>query len=484
MRRPGFPRTLRARLSIGLVVLLAAACLAVGAATVFALEGFLVERLDQQLSASHGRFPASLEHGEHPDADNAPDTRGQSDGTFGARLLDGHATQAAVVDDDNDHKRVVLSGKDERALASLPTDGDGHTVPLSKLGPYRLFAQAGDDGDVLITGLPMRPVHETVERLVMVEVTLFGAAVVLTGLAGALWVRVSLRPLRRVAATASRVAESPLASGEVEMPDPVPDTDTRTEVGQVGAALNRMLGHVGDALARRHASQERLRRFAADASHEMRTPVATIRAHAEQALRQPEPVPAPVHRALERIQAETQRMTGLVDDLLLLARLDAGRPLAADTVDITRVVLDAIDDARVAGGDHEWQLTLPPEPLITRGDEHRLHQVVANLLANARVHTPPGTTVTVDLAEGDDGIELTVADDGPGIPDALRDTIFDRFARGDHHRARSTGGTGLGLAIAAAVVRAHDGDITVDSRPGLTVFRVVLPRVEEPGSPS
>ncbi|MEU4892616.1 HAMP domain-containing sensor histidine kinase [Streptomyces sp. NPDC044780] len=477
-RLPGWlPRTLRARLTAGLVVLLAVACLAVGLTTVFALEGFLVRRLDQQLTAAGGRFPASLEHGERrPDADNRPDTRGQSDGTFGARLLDGTPTDAAVVRDQTD-AAVPLTGADRRVLATVPVDGAGHSIRLTALHGYRVAAVAGDDGDVLITGLPLRPVEETVHRLELVETVVFGSALLATGVAGALWVRLSLRPLRRVTTTAAGVAELPLASGEVAMPPPVPDTDPRTEVGQVGTALNRMLGHVGDALARRQASEERLRHFAADASHELRTPVASVRGHAELALRHPGPVPAEVRHALERIQSESERMSTLVDDLLLLARLDAGRPLARAPVDLTRLVLDATGDARAAGPGHRWTLELAEEPVTVVGDEHRLQQVVGNLLANARIHTPPGTRVTVRLAPaGEDWAEFSVADDGPGVPQALRDEVFERFARADPGRARAAGGTGLGLAIARAVIAAHGGTVTLAGAPGATTFRVRLPR--------
>lgn len=160
-------------------------------------------------------------------------------------------------------------------------------------------------------------------------------------------------------------------------------------MGQVGTALNRMLGHVGDALTRRQASEERLRHFAADASHELRTPVANIRGHAELALRHRGPVPADVRRALERIQSESGRMGDLVDDLLLLARLDAGRPLEHEPVDLTLLVLDAADDARAAGPGHRWILDLPEEPVTVTGDAHRLQQAIGNLLTNARTHTPP-----------------------------------------------------------------------------------------------
>ncbi|ARF53803.1 sensor histidine kinase [Streptomyces gilvosporeus] len=477
MIRP--PRTLRSQLTAGLVALLALVCLAVGVTTVLALQGFLVRRVDQQLSASAGRFATSLEHEKRPDADNRPDTRGQSEGTFGARLLRGTATQAAVVRAAAD-TRVPLTDGDRRALAALPADGTGHGVRLSALGRYRVTAVPGDDGDVLITGLPLHPVEETVHRLEAVEAAVFGGALLVAGVMGALWVRLSLRPLRRVTTTAASVAELPLASGEVEMPAPVPVTDPRTEVGQVGTALNRMLGHVGNALERRHASEERLRHFAADASHELRTPVANVRGHAELALRHKGPVPGEVRRALERIGAESERMSSLVNDLLLLARLDAGRALEHQPVDLTRLVLDATDDARAAGPDHRWLLDLPETVVTVTGDAHRLHQVIGNLLVNARTHTPAGTTVSVELAADERGTRLTVADNGPGIPADIQPEIFGRFVRADHSRSRAAGSTGLGLAIVQAVATAHGGTVTVTSRPGRTQFVVSLP-AQPPG---
>ncbi|MFJ3895624.1 sensor histidine kinase [Streptomyces sp. NPDC090083] len=473
MRRP-LPRTLRGQLTVGLVALLALACLAVGIFTALALRGFLMGRLDEQLAASGGRFAASLEHEAKPDADNRPDTRGQAESTFGARLLNGTVTQAAVVDDAT-ARPLRLTPGDRHTLASVPVDGNGHSIRLSDLGTYRVTAVNGDDEDVMITGLPLHPVEETVHRLEAVEAVLFGAALLGTGIAGAVWVRVSLRPLQKVTARAAEVAGLPLASGEVAMPGPLPDTDPRTEVGQVGSALNHMLGHVEDALTRRHASEERLRQFAADASHELRTPVANIRGHAELALRRHASVPAEVHHALERIDSESQRMTRLVDDLLLLARLDAGRPLEHEPVDLTLLILNALDDARAAGPGHHWLLDLPEEPVTVTGDAHRLQQAIGNLLANARTHTPPGTDVAVSLTTEQTTVRVDVTDNGPGIPDELRPEVFGRFVRADHARSRSTGSTGLGLSIVHAVITAHGGTAIVTSRPGHTTFRLTLP---------
>ncbi|OIJ66731.1 two-component sensor histidine kinase [Streptomyces mangrovisoli] len=482
LRRLPRPRTLRARLTAGLVVLLAVSCAAVGLAAVFSLNGFLTQRLDEQVSQVGTRFPASLEHnGQLPDdhdGDERGDTRRQATGTFGARLLNGVVTNKGVVrsGDLTADLAVDLTAADERQLADVPTDGRAHTVELSALGDYRVVASEGQDGDVLIVGLPLEPVEASVHRLELVAAIVFGLALAVTGVAGAFWVRWSLRPLDRVAATATRVSELPLASGEVALPSRAPEADPRGEVGQMAAAFNRMLGHVEDALTKRHASEERLRSFAADASHELRTPVASVRGHAELALLHPGPVPPEVTRALERITAESSRMGEMVDEMLLLARLDAGRPLERKPVDLTRLVLDAVTDARAAGPGHRWALELAEEPVTVTGDAHRLHQVLANLLANARLHTPAGTKVTVSLDTDGDRAVLQVRDDGPGVPEDVQPGVFERFTRADRRRTEAAGGgAGLGLAIVAAVAEAHGGTVSLESNPGATTFTVRLP---------
>ncbi len=327
---------------------------------------------------------------------------------------------------------------------------------------------------------------------------MFAVVLLLAGVLGIFWVRFSLRPLRRVAATASQVAELPLESGEVSLPAGVPDTDPATETGQVGLAFNRMLGHVETALRRRAASEARLRRFAADASHELRTPLAAIRGYAELALLHPGDAPEAVTHALGRVLSESTRMSVLVDDLLLLARLDAGRPLSREPVDMTRLAIDATSDAQVARPGHRWVLELPDDPELVLGDEHRLRQVLANLLSNAGRHTPDGTTVTVRvsdaLPDGEPGaragsvahgtlppaprLVISVTDDGPGIPADLLPDLFERFTRADTSRSHATNAssTGLGLAIVDAVVGAHQGAVLVTSRPGMTRFTIVLAR--------
>jgi two-component system OmpR family sensor kinase len=270
-----------------------------------------------------------------------------------------------------------------------------------------------------------------------------------------------------------------------------------------------MLFHVERALGRRAASEARLRRFAADASHELRTPLSAIRGYAELALRHPGPVPEDVTHALRRVESESARMSVLVDDLLLLARLDAGRPLEREPVDLSRLAIETTSDARVARGDHRWRLELPDEPVLVDGDEHRLHQVLANLLSNAGKHTPPGSMVSVALTLGDatagpevpavpagtavvqrgvappgPRVELSITDDGPGISADLLPELFERFTRGEAGRARDASAagksTGLGLAIVDAVVAAHGGAIVVTSHPGMTRFAILLPLLHDP----
>ena len=474
--RPRPPRTLRGRLIIGLLALLAVASTVIGLVTVAELHRFLVDKVDQQLLSTGGRYAASLETERHGD------TRAQAVGTLGICLKDGQVEAAGVVDGDADDRvggdpddHPVFDDHVRAGLDALPIGGRPTTRHLGALGEYRVVAQRGADGDTLVTGLPLSQVGSTVRRLLMVELLVFAGLFAVIAAAGTFWVRLALRPLERVTRTAEQVSALPLASGEVELRERVPDENPQTEVGRVGVALNLMLGHVENALAQRQAVEERLREFAADASHELRTPLAAIRGHAELALRSPEPTPESVQHSLRRIEGESLRMGAIVEDLLLLARLDAGRPLASAEVDLTRLALDAVTDARAAGPDHKWQLELPEKPLLVPGDADRLRQVVANLLANARVHTPPGTQVSLALRAGADDVRLSVTDTGPGIPPQLTPHVFERFVRGDRTRSRATGSTGLGLAIVRAVAAAHGGTVTVDSEPGRTAFEVRLP---------
>ena len=371
-----------------------------------------------------------------------------------------------------------LSDATYTKLATLDPTGEITDVDLGgDLGDYRAVAEITPQGTVNITAVPL---SETQDTLIAVALVTGGGvllALVVAGWAGATIIRRSLRPRERVAATATRVSELRLDRGEVDLAQRVPaaDTDVRTEVGQVGSALNRMLDHVSEALEARHLSEQQVRQFVADASHELRTPLAAIRGYAELSRRSRQPVPEEIAHVLRRVESEAKRMTTLVEDLLLLARLDAGRPLAQDPVDLTMLVVDTVSDAHAAGPRHDWQLDLPEEPVQVSGDQARLHQVLANLLANARTHTPEGTTVTVGVSATEREAVLRVSDAGPGIPAELQPHIFERFARGDGSRSRQAGSTGLGLAIVHAVVTSHGGTVAVESEPGRTEFTVRLP---------
>jgi two-component system OmpR family sensor kinase len=371
-------------------------------------------------------------------------------------------------------------------LAQVKVDGEKHDVSLDGYGEYRVIATTLDDGTTKITALPLEDTDATLRKVALVTGSGVLIALIVAGWTGALIVRGTLRPLRRVAATATRVSELKLDRGEVQLAQRVParDTDPNTEVGQVGSALNRMLDHVGNALEARHASETQVRQFVADASHELRTPLAAIRGYAELSRRSRAPISDEIAHVLSRVESEAKRMTLLVEDLLLLARLDAGRPLAHDPVDLTMMVVDAISDAHAAGPRYYWQLDLPEEPVFVVGDGARLHQVLANLLANARTHTPEGTTVTVRVGSTPDAAIMQVIDSGPGIPLELQPRIFERFARGDSSRSRAAGSTGLGLSIVHAVVTAHRGSVSVQSVPGQTVFTVVLPLMPPHHSPN
>jgi two-component system OmpR family sensor kinase len=456
-----------------MVCLLAAMCLIVGVVTVAVMHHSQIVQLDAQLTtASHRATAFDVQVG----SDNVPLTAapGVAADTVLARVVGGRTTDAGLLAGANGAHRD-LSAPQMAVLRRLPL---GHPVTrnLPGLGDYRMIATRPPDGDELITALPLAPLHVASQRLVAVDSGVSLATLLLTGLLGALIIRKTLRPLDRIAATARTVAELPLHRGEVALPVRVPeiDVDSRTEVGQVGAALNRMLGHVADALTARQASETRLRRFSAEASHELRTPLAAIRGYAELTHRVDD-VPSDVAHAMRRIESETERMTVLVEDLLRLARLEPDRPQTYEPVDLSWLVIDAVSDARVAGPDHDWRLDLPEEPVTVTGDEANLYQAVANLLTNSRLHTPPGTTVTTSLTVSADQATLSVVDDGPGIPADLLPHVFDRFTRADTRRRRVGGTSGLGLAIVKAFVEAHGGNVAVNSHVGRTEFTVRLP---------
>ena len=537
--RPGSlltpPRSLRTRLVVGVLGLVLVMAAVMSAFSTVSLRHTLMARTDSQLMAAAQRA-ADKRHdltqeaskaseeaaqegtdqpGDQPDgaggADGGPgkqgvppglDAAGQSTGTLTLITAQTSASdsEAAAYIDKNGHY-AAISKEDCRLLLSQATEDHPVTVHLHHLGSYRVMATRDEvSGRTVITGLSLEGDKALIRTQLLIElaVALVGALVV--ALAGRAMVRSSLAPLERVARTARRVASQPLERGEVSIEDRVEkaDLDSSAEVGQVGGALNTLLGHVESALAARQHSETQVRQFVADASHELRTPLASIRGYTELIRREgaDADLPEEATYALERVHSESVRMTALVEDLLLLARLDAGRELRREEVDLVGLLVDTVADARAAGPDHDWQLDLAvleppadatpeeaedflPEPPLVIGDEARLRQVVVNLLANARVHTPAGSHVTTTLAREGDTLIVRIHDDGPGIGPDVRDRLFERFARGDSSRERRTGSTGLGMSIALAIVQSHGGSIDVDSSTAPedhgTTFSVRLP---------
>ncbi len=497
---------LHRRLLVIMAVMLVVLSTIVGAASAIALRHSLLERLDEQVLAGL-RFggwidggildpsvplPEGIEALEPPEGFEVPeefdDGPQRRVGSLTVVVVDGAVTVADYVDVDG----TVATLDSEQQDALLDTiEGLDDSTPVSvdlggELGEFRVAAASGSaatgDAVTLVSGSSTAEVTATVTSLVAIFAGVGAAAVLLAVLVGAPIIRRSLRPLERVADTATRVAARPLSAGAVDVPERVPeaDTDERTEVGKVGAALNTLLGHVETSLRERERGEQRLRQFVADASHELRTPLASIRGYAELTLGSDRPLDEGHRAAIDRIESESLRMSSLVDDLLLLARLDAGQPLRHERVDLAMLLVDAVSDAHVAGREHDWVLEVPDEGVEVTGDPARLQQVIANLLANARVHTPAGTTVTASVAvDGVDAV-LEVVDTGPGIDPAVRDTLFERFARGDDSRSRESGSSGLGLSIVSAIVAAHGGELTAGeaepggSRPGAR-FTVRLP---------
>jgi two-component system OmpR family sensor kinase len=486
-----FPSSLRGKLIAQVIALLAVVCLVVGLVTEVALRSFLVHQLDDRLAAAseRGTRPPPAGTPTFPAGPRPPDSLrvpGQGIGTLGVLiapdggLRDGVLRGGIAPTQNNPFPSEPVPAEQLAILVNLPTDGHRRSIDLGALGEYRVVSVRSPDGTVLITGLPMDDVSATLWQLGFIFGGVALGGLLLAGGIGAVTIRRTMRPLNRLARTASQVSELPLDRGEVALSVRVPDVDTdpRTEVGKVGAAFNQMLGHVAAALAARQESESRVRQFVADASHELRTPLAAIRGYAELTRRSADTVPPDIAFAMGRVESESARMTTLVEELLLLARLDSGRHRIYEPVDLSRLVMDAVADAHVAGPDHRWLLDVPPEPIMVVGDGDQLHQVVINLLNNARTHTPPGTVVNTTLSNLDGRVTLTVGDNGPGIPEDVLPEVFERFAKGDTSRSRAAGSTGLGLAIVAAVVSVHNGEVHVRSKPGQTEFQVSFPAVK------
>ncbi|CAM2989826.1 cell wall metabolism sensor histidine kinase WalK [Actinomyces slackii] len=536
-------RSLRTRLVAGVVGLVLIMAAIMGALSTITLHHTLMRKTDEQLFAASERAtgdpaPApqstvapsdpdeqhgSSEHNGDDDRGLPPGLRaaGQSTGTLrvvltgqaASRDQDGKDSrdddesqedqtfQAAYID--NRGRYTALSADACAELLDLTPNSHPETVHIKGLGDYRVMANLDPaSGSTVITGLSLEANNGLVRTQMLIEAIAAALGALIMALAGRAMVRSSLAPLERVASTAQRVAAQPLERGEVSIEERVTDADlaSSSEVGQVGTALNTLLGHVEAALAARQRSETQVRQFVADASHELRTPLASIRGYTELVQRESPPdLTEDAERALDRVHSESLRMTALVEDLLLLARLDAGREVEREEVDLVEILIDTVADAQAAGPDHDWHLDLEvlsppadadpeqiedftPEPALVQGEEARLRQVLVNLLANARVHTPAGSRVVASLSRDGGNLVVRISDNGPGIDPGVRERIFERFARGDASRERGTGSTGLGMSIAQAIVASHGGTLSVDSRTEGpqrgTVFTVELPAAD------
>jgi two-component system OmpR family sensor kinase len=477
---------LRTKLVLVVMLLLVGICTVVGTLLYATMDRVLTQQLDGQLAqASHRAVEfGAASSGLRRDPLDAP---GQGAGTLSARISNGVLVTSGLRTADG--QIVSITQSDANALASLPVvdqapggpPGGGATNAVDRrlsAGAFRLVAVQVSSGDVVVTGLPLTSMQATLGSLVLTTVTVSLGGLVLVGLLGTVIIRRTMKPLDELSRVAGQVAQLPLEAGEVALAVRVPDSAANpgTEVGQVGSALNRMLDNVAGALEARQASEMKVRQFVADASHELRTPLTAIRGYTDM-LRLTEPLTEQGAESLGRVESQSLRMSRLVEDLLTLARLDEGQPLKRGPVDLTQLLVETVTDQKVIAPDHVWRLDLPDEPVEITADGAKLHQVLVNLLSNARKHTPPGTTVTAAAGRSATGeAVLTVTDDGPGIPPDLLETVFSRFTRADKARTSTgEGSTGLGLSIVDAIVKAHGGSIDMTSRPGRTEFAVYLP---------
>jgi two-component system OmpR family sensor kinase len=476
--------SLRARLLLAVAAVALVGLVAADIATYTALRSFLVDRVDESLSAAHRPLIRSLfgppERAPGGDAGAlaaaAPGAYVELRAPDGEALVSGSTRGQFATSRPRlpDHISGLASNGDESQTFFTVSAADGS-------GEFRVRAERLPDDSVLMVALPLTDVHSTLHRLLLTEIVVTGAVLIVAVGLGLWLVRVGLRPLRNIEGTAAKIAGGELSSR-------VPDTDERTEVGRLGIALNTMLERIEDAFARQQEAERRLRRFVADASHELRTPVSAVGAYAELFERGAQQRPDDLARVLRGVRVETARMQALIEDLLLLTRLDEGRPLERQPVELVGLAGEAVEAAQTISGD--WPLTIEAaEPVEVTGDRMRLREVLDNLLANVRTHTPPGTPTTVRVRAQNDEAVIEVADEGPGLEPEDAARVFERFYRADPSRARDRGGTGLGLAVVAALVGAHGGRVEVDtSRGDGATFRVRLPlatavSVEEPARP-
>jgi two-component system OmpR family sensor kinase len=464
--------SLRARLVIGLLALATVGFVLLAGVTYFEQHKFLYDRVDQQARAAAGIGMRPAPYGQ-------PARGGPRDGDDRWRGGDhgpGPGPTGGTWIFQRSAAGTTLSKNCTSCYTAtapvLPKDlkpGAFTTVdPPNTSTRYRVLALGNAGGGTTVAAVPLTETDQTLRSLLRTSGLVIAAMLAALGALAWWLVRIGLRPLERMGATAGAIAAGDL-SRRVETATP------RTEVGRLGLALNRMLDRLEEAFAKQRASEDRLRRFLADASHELRTPLASIRGYAELFRIGAARDPADTDKAMRRIEAEAARMGVLVEDLLTLARLDEVRDVIREEVDLARLAGDAVDDARATAPDREIDLRSHGRALVA-GDPHQLRQVLANLLRNALVHTPPGTPVEVSLGHDGPVTVLAVRDHGPGLPTDENDALFDRFWRAEHGRERGKAGAGLGLAIVAGIVAAHGGEVHAENAAGGgALFTVRLP---------
>jgi two-component system, OmpR family, sensor kinase len=478
--------SLRARLVLGVIVLAALGLALADVATYASLRSFLFHRTDSTLQAAHpiveGNVLGSRGRGG-PGPEEGPAGAGAPGVDYvQVRSLTGRVLESGPVFQFGEEEPPVPPRLPAEIALPKSPDAEGDrvtyfTVPAqSGDGRYRVRASIERQASTrtLLIAASLSGVDGTLHRLILIELLVTAAVLVALAALGLWVVRLGLRPLRAIEGTAASYAAGDLSQR-------VEHADRRTEVGRLGLALNAMLGQIESAFKAREASEQKLRRFVADASHELRTPLAAVRAYAELFTRGAKQRPEDLARSMAGISRESERMSMLVEDLLLLARLDEGRPLEQQPVQLDEVVSEAVETANTV--DPRRPILLDAERLVVLGDHDRLRQIVDNLLSNTRIHTPADARVLVTVGREDSTAVIEVADEGPGMSEDELERVFERFYRTDPARARGSGGVGLGLSIVAAVAEAHGGSVAARSEPGRgTTFRIVLPLSEQDGS--
>ena len=474
--------SLRARLVVGIVALMAFGLAIADIAAVVLLRSYLVERIDEQLSAPLNRPARSGQELPNPCtmAANAGQDAQQLPTDFVLVIFDADGRQQCQLPRGlGENETPELSGLTADGLSEAAASGRVLAVPGRGDAPEWRVKVAATGSGFLATAISTAQVEATVAQLSQVTVGTSVGIVVLSATGGLALVRIGLRPLTAIERTAEAIARGDISRRIDEAP-------ANTEVGRLTNALNTMLARIEEALTARTDSEDRLRQFVADASHELRTPIATIRGHAE-LYRQGAADETDTALLLGRIESEAIRMGALVEDMLLLARMDSAPQLADEEVDLLTTAAAVVVDARVRDPDRQIVLrscTEPPwedVPPVARGDQARLHQVLANLISNALRHTPAGRPVEVEVGVRDGQVLCRVIDHGPGLAPELTGKVFERFYRGDASRTRGTGGAGLGLAIVSSLVTAHGGRVWYEPTPGGGGTFVVSLDPDQPG---